>query len=592
MVAYIKFSVSNVVGQKDATVEIITLDKPGPPSGPVRFDEVSVESVKISWDPPKYTGGCQISNYIVQKRDTTTTTWENVSCTLARTTLKVTRLKTGAEYQFRIIAENRYGKSYALDSRCVVAQYPYKEPGPPGTPFVTSLSRDYMLVEWHEPVLDGGSSVIGYHLERKERNSVLWIKINKTLIQDTRFKTSPLEEGIEYEFRVYAENIVGIGRCSKVSEGYVARDPCDPPGTPEAIHVSKNSITILWTKPEYDGGSLITGYTVEKRDLPEGRWMKSNFTNIIETQYTATGLTENAKYDFRVIAKNSAGTISKPSYNTGPITAMEEIEPPTFSIDPEYSQTIVVNAGDTFKLDADVHGKPIPTAQWFKGDKEFENTTRCGIRNTDVRAMVIIKDATRIDSGKYTLQLSNLAGTKTIPFNVKVLDRPGPCERPLNITGIASDKCTLSWLPPQHDGGSKIYHYIIEKRETSRLAWTIVTSDCCAPMFKATKLLEGNEYIFRVMAVNKYGIGEALESSAVIMKNPFIPPGSPQILDVTNIAKDAMTVCWSAPETDGGSEIIGYIIEKKDRSGIRWDKMQQTKSHRLTLQSNRFGRRS
>ena len=78
-----------------------------------------------------------------------------------------------------------------------------------------------------------------------------------------------MEEGVEYEYRVYAENIVGIGRCSKISEGCIARDPCDPPGTPEAFHVTKDTIVIQWTKPEYDGGSNITGYTVEKRDLPE-----------------------------------------------------------------------------------------------------------------------------------------------------------------------------------------------------------------------------------------------------------------------------------------------------------------------------------
>ena len=78
----------------------------------------------------------------------------------------------------------------------------------------------------------------------------------------------------------YAENIVGIGRCSKLSEGCVARDPCDPPGTPEATHVTKDTIVIEWTKPEYDGGSNITGYIVERRDLPEGRWIRANFTQL------------------------------------------------------------------------------------------------------------------------------------------------------------------------------------------------------------------------------------------------------------------------------------------------------------------------
>lgn len=570
-------NVANSAGKKDTTIEVIVLDKPGPPCGPVRFDEITTQSVTISWDPPKHNGGCQISNYVVQKRDTTTTTWENVSINWARTTIKVPRLKTGAEYQFRIIAQNRYGKSHGLDSSAVVAQYPYREPGPPGTPFISSLSRDHQIVEWHEPVTDGGSPVLGYHLERKERNSILWVKINKTLIHETSFKSYPLEEGVEYEYRVYAENIVGIGRSSKVSEGCVARDPCDPPGIPEAIHVTKDTIVIQWTKPEYDGGSNITGYIVEKRDLPEGRWVKANFTNVIETQFTVTGLTENAQYDFRVIAKNAVGTVSKPSYNSGPITASDAVEAPKFSIDPAFTKTIIVNAGETFKLDADVRGKPLPTIQWFKDDKPVENTLRLEIRNTENHAMIVIKDSIRVDGGTYTLQLKNEAGSETVPFKVLVLDKPSPCEGPLHVTGVAEDRCTLVWHPPLHDGGSPITHYIIERRETSRLAWTVVSSNCGITCYKVTKLLEGDEYMFRVMAVNSHGVSEPLESGAVIMKTPFVLPGPPHIEDVSNIAHDGMTISWSAPETDGGSEITNYIIEKKDRTGIKWTRCNRQK---------------
>uniref|UniRef100_A0A669DL52 Titin n=1 Tax=Oreochromis niloticus TaxID=8128 RepID=A0A669DL52_ORENI len=503
-------NVANSAGKKDTTIEVIVLDKPGPPCGPVRFDEITTQSVTISWDPPKHNGGCQISNYVVQKRDTTTTTWENVSINWARTTIKVSRLKTGAEYQFRIIAQNRYGKSHGLDSSAVVAQYPYREPGPPGTPFISSLSRDHQIVEWHEPVTDGGSPVLGYHLERKERNSILWVKINKTLIHETSFKSYPLEEGVEYEYRVYAENIVGIGRSSKVSEGCVARDPCDPPGIPEAIHVTKDTIVIQWTKPEYDGGSNITGYIVEKRDLPEGRWVKANFTNVIETQFTVTGLTENAQYDFRVIAKNAVGTVSKPSYNSGPITASDAVEAPKFSIDPTFTKTIIVNAGETFKLDADVRGKPLPTIQWFKDDKPVENTLRLEIRNTENHAMIVIKDSIRVDGGTYTLQLTNEAGSETVPFKVLVLDKPSPCEGPLHVTGVAEDRCTLVWHPPLHDGGSPITHYIIERRETSRLAWTVVSST-------VTGLTAGTEYLFRIIAYNEKGKSEPKALAAPVI---------------------------------------------------------------------------
>uniref|UniRef100_A0A3B3Z9X3 Titin n=1 Tax=Periophthalmus magnuspinnatus TaxID=409849 RepID=A0A3B3Z9X3_9GOBI len=429
-----------------------------------------------------------------------------------------------------------------------------------------------MVVEWHKPPSDGGSAILGYHLERKEKNSILWTKINKILIQDCRYKSTPLEEGIEYEYRVYAENIVGIGKCSKVSEVCVARDPCDPPGCPEAIIVTRHSVKLRWTAPIYDGGSKITGYVVEKRDLPEGKWMKASFANVIEHEFTVTGLTEDCKYDFRVLARNAAGSVSKPSESTGAITAKDEVEPPKCETDPMYNQTLVINAGETFVLEASVEGKPVPTAQWFKADKEVENSARAEIKNEDFKAVLVVKDAIRVDGGQYTLVLTNVAGTKTVPFSVKVLDRPGPSEGPLTVSNVTEEKCSLSWLPPRHDGGASISHYIIQKRETSRLAWTVVSADCGATMFKVTKLLKGNEYIFRVMAVNKYGEGEPLESAPVIMRNPFVPPSSPTELEITNITRDSMTVCWNRPESTGGSEIVGYIVEKRDRAGIRWTK--------------------
>uniref|UniRef100_A0A8C2YF01 Titin n=1 Tax=Coturnix japonica TaxID=93934 RepID=A0A8C2YF01_COTJA len=671
-----EITVANVVGQKSASVEIITLDKPDPPVGPVKFDEVSAESVTLSWNPPAYTGGCQITNYIVHKRDTTTTVWETVSATVARTVLKVTKLKTGSEYQFRIFAENRYGQSFALESAPVVAQYPYKEPGPPGTPFVTIVTKDSMVVQWHEPINDGGSKVLGYHLERKEKNSILWTKVNKTVIQDTSFKTTNLEEGIEYEFRVSAENIVGIGKTSKVSECYVARDPCDPPGRPEAIIIKRSSITLQWTKPEYDGGSKITGYIVEKRDLPDGRWMKASFTNIIETQFTVSGLTEDQRYEFRVIAKNAAGAISKPSDSTGPITARDEVELPRISMDPKYKDTIVVNAGDTFRLEADVHGKPLPTIKWYKGDKELEETARYEIKNTDFSALIIVKDAIRVDggqyilestgpvtvkddveaprimmdvkfrdvvvvkagevfkvnadiagrpipviswtkdgkelegkarveiastdyataitvkdcirgdSGQYVLTLQNVAGTKSLAINCKVLDRPGPPAGPLEITGLTAEKCHLSWGPPQENGGADIDYYIVEKRETSRIAWTICEGELKTTSCKVTKLLKGNEYIFRVMGVNKYGVGEPLESVAVKALDPFTVPSPPTSLEITSVSKDSITLCWARPESDGGNEISGYVIERREKTSLRWIRVNKKPVYDLRVKSS------
>lgn len=574
---------SNSAGKYVGEISLAVLEKPDPPTGPVKIDEVGSDYAIISWGPPEYTGGCQLDNYVVEKRETMSTDWQTVSATTVRTTIKVTKLKTGGEYQFRIFAENRYGKSTAITSPIVMAQFPFCVPSAPGTPFVATVTKYNMVVEWEPPAKDGGSPITGYHIERKEKNSILWTKLNKFLITDTRFKTTGLEEGIEYEFRVYAENVAGLSPPSKISECFVARDPCGPPGKPEAVVITRENITLQWAKPKYDGGSTITGYLVEKKELPDGRWMKANFTNVIETEFTITGLTGGQGYEFRVTAKNGAGVWSTLSESIS-VIAQDVIEAPMAFIDPKFKTTAIITAGETFTIDADYFGKPLPEVAWLKEGKEVDKgTPRMEVKTTLTHTTLTVRDCIRVDGGHFMLILTNIGGTTTVPVNVKVLDKPGPPDGTIKVKMISADKCNLHWNPPLNDGGAAVTHYIIEKRETSRVTWTGVDSQVEAVSYKVTKLVPGKEYIFRIAAVNKYGVGEFLESEPFIAQNPFTPPSAPSIPTASAVTGDSIVLSWERPESDGGSEIDGYILEKRDKEGVRW-----TKCNKRRLNDLRF----
>uniref|UniRef100_A0A3B5Q3L6 Titin n=1 Tax=Xiphophorus maculatus TaxID=8083 RepID=A0A3B5Q3L6_XIPMA len=330
-----EITLTNSIGTKTAEISVIILDKPGSPSN-IRADEVSADFISLSWDAPTYDGGCQINNYVVEKRDTTSTTWQIVSATVARTSIKVSRLTQGTEYQFRIAAENRYGKSPAIDSAPVVAQYPFEPPGPPTNLHVAHATKTGMLVVWGRPANDGGSPVIGYHVESKDQSSILWTKVSRGLLTENQFKMTGIEEGLSYQFRVYAENIAGIGPCTKSCEPVAARDPCESPHNLKVTNITRNSVSLFWDPPEYDGGVKIVGYIVECKELPNGRWLKCNFTNLQETYFDVTGLTEDAQYDFHVIAKNSAEMLSAPSECTGPVTIKDDVEPPTIILEDKF----------------------------------------------------------------------------------------------------------------------------------------------------------------------------------------------------------------------------------------------------------------
>lgn len=100
-------------------------------------------------------------------------------------------------------------------------------------------------------------------------------------------------------------------------------------------------------------------------------------------------------------------------------------------------------------------------------------------------------------------------------------DKPGPPAGEIQFKKVTADNITIMWSPPADEGGAMVSHYIVEKRETSRIMWSIVSEKLVDCIVNVPRLIKGNEYIFRVRGINKYGIGDPLESAPVIARNAF-----------------------------------------------------------------------
>lgn len=101
----------------------------------------------------------------------------------------------------------------------------------------------------------------------------------------------------------------------------------DAPGRPEVTDVTRSTVSLIWSAPVYDGGSKVVGYIIERKPVSEvgdGRWLKCNYTIVSDNFFTVTALSEGDTYEFRVLAKNAAGVISKGSESTGPVTCRDE----------------------------------------------------------------------------------------------------------------------------------------------------------------------------------------------------------------------------------------------------------------------------
>ena len=91
--------------------------------------------------------------------------------------------------------------------------------------------------------------------------------------------------------------------------------------------LGKTSCTITWKQPEFDGGSPITGYYVERQSAYSPHWLKVNKTPVTSTSLKVKDLVESNDYNFRVVAENEAG-VSQASEETGMVMAKAPYDHP------------------------------------------------------------------------------------------------------------------------------------------------------------------------------------------------------------------------------------------------------------------------
>lgn len=118
-------------------------------------------------------------------------------------------------------------------------------PGPPGRPEVFDISRDGMTLTWYPPDEDGGSQVSGYIVERKEVRADRWVRVNKVAVTMTRYRSTGLVEGLEYEHRITAINARGVGKPSRPSKSVVAMDPIGKSSYSHKVHRKQTGILII-----------------------------------------------------------------------------------------------------------------------------------------------------------------------------------------------------------------------------------------------------------------------------------------------------------------------------------------------------------
>uniref|UniRef100_A0A3P8WG85 Immunoglobulin-like and fibronectin type III domain-containing protein 1 n=1 Tax=Cynoglossus semilaevis TaxID=244447 RepID=A0A3P8WG85_CYNSE len=308
----VKIQLKNPFGAVEATSQLIVLDRPGPPDGPVEVVETTSSVIEIKWNHPKDDGGSAVTNYAVERQQAGQSLWTKLGEVVAdKTSFRDRNVTHGKKYNYRIYAENPEGLSDALETPDSIMAGVMILSGPPGAPKVVNASKTCISLTWTPPVDTRGQPIIGYQVEKRKKDTNEWIALNGVTdpIEDVNCSVRDVTEGAEYEFRVAAINESGSGDLSPPSAMVCAKNPNMRPcfKDPEDFVVIRA------------GNSARVKVCYEAEPAPQITWLKddepiSPWINIITIEGMSQLVIPSSKRSdsgiFTIIAKNSVGESS------------------------------------------------------------------------------------------------------------------------------------------------------------------------------------------------------------------------------------------------------------------------------------------
>ncbi|XP_068594541.1 myosin-binding protein C, cardiac-type [Brachionichthys hirsutus] len=399
-------------------------------------------------------------------------------------------------------------------------------PDPPQEVKILSVGEDSCVVQWDPPLFDGGQPVIGYVLERKKTKSYRWMRLNFDPYPQTTYEARRMIEGVAYEMRVYAVNGIGMSPHSPASQPFVPVAPTSEPIGLCVEDISDTSISLKWRVPERIGAAELEGYGVEYCKEGTDEWLPATEGLTDRTSLTIRNLTTGDKLQFRVRAYNMAGP-SAAALLAQPVTIREIMQRPKIWLPRNLRQTLIKKVGDTVNLMIPFQGKPRPNVTWSK-DGEPLDTSFANVRNSDLDTILFIRKTERKHSGNYDLrvQIENVEDKASV--KLQVVDLPGPPEA-LKLLDIWGFNVALEWKPPKDDGNCEVTGYTIQKADKKTMEWFTVYGQYRRTNCVASDLIMGNEYVFRVFAINMVGTSQEpcnAKDSAYIQKTgiAYKPP--------------------------------------------------------------------
>nr|XP_046166887.1 myomesin-2-like isoform X2 [Oncorhynchus gorbuscha] len=396
------------------------------------------------------------------------------------------------------------------------------------------------------------------------------------------------------------------------------------PGAPisiKAFDINSDYVLVAWKPPNTTNEAAITGYFVDKRESGSATWSQCNDSPVRICKYPVHGLNVGHAYHFRVRAVNSAG-ISRPSRESDKVTALDPAERERLQViklDGKHEVVIKdddlegyvtlpgeptdMHASEIFKSYIVLSWKP-PSPRgraplWYIIEKSVSGTGTWQRINTAVKLQSPRYPVFDLEAGKkyqFRVYSENLYGASeaskpTDP--IEKVDEHGS-ERPVGVpsapgqvvaTRNTKSSVFVQWDPPKHP--NHLMGYYIDASLVGSKTW----APCNHKPYKHTRfvvhgLTPGETYVFRVQAVNVYGLSdESQESTPIAVEPALTTPSAPHGITMLSCDGASMIIAWNSPKHGGGSKINAYYIDKRDADSLAWKEVNSapTKTRTYTV---------
>ncbi|XP_031148641.1 M-protein, striated muscle isoform X4 [Sander lucioperca] len=528
--------------------------------------------------------------------------WNHMHWSGDRATLTLTHLNKEDEglYTLRVTTKSGYetysAYVFVKDADAEVE----RAPGAPLDVRCLDANKDYIIVTWKQPAVDGGDSILGYFVDRCEVGTTHWIQCNDTPVKFARFPVTGLVEGRSYLFRVRAINKSGMSRPSRVSEPVAAMDPSDRarmrgtsapwtgqiivteeepaegvvPGRPLELQVTeatKNYVVLSWNPPGEKGLEGVM-YYVEKCVSGTDSWQRVNTEIPVKSpRFALFDLAEGKSYSFRVRCCNSAG-VGEPSDPTEAITVGDKLDIPSAP-----SKVVPTRNTDTSVVVSWVASSEAKelVGYYIEGSIEGSNVWE-PCNNKPVKATRFICHGL-MTGEKYMFRVRavNAAGLSQFSPESEAVEVKAAIASPAPPYGITVLECVcdsmvLAWKQPSFIGGADITGYFVDYREVTDGVpgkWHEANIKAISDRaYRVSDLKENRKYQFQVRAANMAGVGiPSLPSNTFLCEEWTIAvPGPPHDLQVREVRNDSLVLLWKPPVYQGRDPVNGFYIDIKE----------------------------